>query len=207
MSDVANTGQLATRRLISIHENLIPELKAIVKGLNLKEKDLYIISELSEEIQYAMYESMKNMAKADIKTEIDSQVEQINDLKLSNKKLIKSNRDMHSKLNDLNIRGGKPKSSQDKMKREIVKDVIKINTSILDLIRKCKESGISLKSISLTRDYDHIDLLYTSGLITPPMPIFTLISKTKIEDFIDNSQDHSKTEQMIEELLLRYLDA
>ncbi len=59
MSDVANTGQLATRRLISIHENLIPELKAIVKGLNLKEKDLYIISELSEEIQYAMYESMK----------------------------------------------------------------------------------------------------------------------------------------------------
>jgi len=207
VADVAQTGQKKTAKLISIHEQLIPELKSIVKGLNVSEKELYTISQLSHEIQYAMYESMKNMAKVDIKSEINNQVEQINALKKTNKELAKINQDMHTKLSDLSIRGGKPKSSKEKMKREIVKDVIRINTSILDLVRKCKESGVSLKSINLTKDYDDINVTYRSGLITPPMPIFRLIGKPQIEEFIDNSQDSSKTEQMIEELLLRFLDA
>jgi ParB/RepB/Spo0J family partition protein len=203
---LSDTPIKATRKLVSIHTDLIEEIKNIILTAGLSEEELYEISKLPAKLQYTLYEKVKLKASEDVKEHIKEQVQNIKKLKERNSSLVKDNQNMHKTLSRMSLRGDDATAAKDVIRQEIVKDIVKINTGIFDLLRKCKESGVALSSLKVTNEYDDIDISYTSSTSCPPLPLFKLIPKKQIEQFIHNSQDTKKLEKMMDELVLRYLE-
>ena len=205
ISKVSEYGQNNTASLISIEEKMIPELKSIIDKGNVSIKKAGSIASASSEIQYFIYEQLKDVAAEDVKDELKRLYEEKDALSKKAKKAEKRYYDLKSEMARLTVRGNTPLSESDAGLKDIALDIAKINSAILDLVRKCKQYNTSLKKLKMA-DYKEVDCNLFDNYYPPAAPLFRLIEKEDLEEFIENSKDAEKVEEMYKEQVLNFLD-
>jgi len=205
ISKVSEYGQRNIASLISIEEKMIPELKPIIDKGSIDIRKAGSIANLSPQVQYYIYEELKNVATQHVKDELNRVYEENIVLLKKAKKAEKQYDDLKDEMAKLRIRGNDPLSEKDTGLKEIVADIFKINTLILELLKKCSQYNVSLKDIKLA-DYKKINTNFLDNYYPPATPIFKLINKEDIEAYIENSNNAEKAEELFKEAVLNYLD-
>ena len=198
-------GQRNTASLISIEEKMIPELKPIIDKGNVSINKAGSIANASAEIQYLIYEKLKDVAAEDVKDELQKVYEENSTLSKKAEKAEKKYKKLKSEMARLTVRGNAPLSENDAGLRDIALDIVRINSAILDLVRKCKQYNTSLKELKMA-DYKEVNCNLFDNYYPPATPLFRLIEKEDLEEFIENSKDAEKVEEMYKEQVLNFLD-
>lgn len=205
LSKVSEYGERNIGALISIEENMIPELKSIVDKSSIDIRKAGSIANFSPEVQYYIYEKLKHVAAEDLKDELNRVYEENNILTKKAQRAEKQCKELKNEMARLRIRGNNPLTEKDTGLKEVVADIFKINTLILELLKKCSQYNISLKSIKLA-NYEKVDTNFLDNYYPPATPIFRLIDKENIESYIENSNNAEKAEELFKEAVLNYLD-
>ncbi|GAB1537102.1 hypothetical protein ADMFC3_27330 [Geovibrio sp. ADMFC3] len=209
-SKILSVGKYDLDTVVSVEENMIPELKSIFYKLNFKIKDVRLIANMPAEEQYKFYEAVKECSSDDILSELNALVGTIRSLnakqkalqkenirlKTENKKLQRQNEEMHF----VTVQSV---SRTEKKMSEIVATITRINLSIFELLRLLSECDLSLKELALA-DYDKLDVGFFDDFCPPPMPIFRLVSEDVIKDYL-KKRDKKEVEEMLQTYIFRYL--
>lgn len=205
IAEKSEYGQRNTTSLISIEEKMIPELKPIIDKGDISIDKAGVIANASIEVQYLIYEHLKDVAAADIKKELKRLYEENITLAKKANKAEKEYKKLKETMSRLAVRGNAPLSGDSVGLKDIALDIVKINTAILDLARKCKQYNASLKDLRIA-DYKEVNVNLFDNYYPPTTPLFRLIGKEEIEEYVENLKNAEKAEEMMKEQLLNYLD-
>jgi len=194
-------------KYLKIANNLIPEFATM---LNKGEININTANELathSREVQYEIYNIIKEKAVDDVKNTITEQLQRIKQLLNENKKKDEKIKQIEKEYSEfkklLKVKDLDPEI--EKKEAEIVRDIIAINFHILNLVKKCIKYSVDMKKMGFTDENIKMDLTFFSEIKPPVFPIFKVDLKD-IADYIELSKDERKYEEVIEEHVLKYLE-
>ncbi|KAA0257519.1 ParB/RepB/Spo0J family partition protein [Deferribacter autotrophicus] len=194
-------------KYLKIAENLIREFAAMLDKGEININTANELATHSKEVQYEIYNIIKEKAVDDVKNTITEQLQRIKQLLNENKKKDEKIKQIEKEYSEfknlLKIKSLDPETK--KHDAEIVRDIITINVQILNLIKKCLKYSVDMKKMGFADENIKMDVTLFSEIKPPVFPIFKVDLKD-IADYIELSKDVRKYEEVIEEHVLKYLE-
>ncbi|MGA1847251.1 ParB/RepB/Spo0J family partition protein [Deferribacter abyssi] len=210
IQELCEKTEYKTRQInkyLKIANNLIPEFAAMLDKGEININTANELATHSKEVQYEIYNVVKEKASNDVKETINTQLQKIKQLLNENKKkdekIKKIEREYLEFKNNVKIKGLEPETI--KRDAEIVRDIIAINYHILNLIKKCARYSIDMKKMGFADENIEIDTTLFSSVKPPVVPIFRVDLKN-VADYIELSEDEKKYEEVIQEHVLKFLE-